>query len=118
MLGSQGAKGLPVGWRTQLAWRITMAQRWINRPACQGDKGGLAGGRRSRGLLALALGLCCSGCANGPNELLRERCAQLANRGYSDRTELVALLGTNGLPVNGDDRALRQAAKQLCIAHL
>jgi hypothetical protein len=50
--------------------------------------------------------------------LLRERCAQLANRGYSDRTELIALLGANGLPVNGDGRALRQAAKQYCIAHL
>jgi len=69
-------------------------------------------------LLAIALGLSCAGCTKVPNEGLRERCAQLANRGYNDRTELVALLGTNGLPVNGDDRALRQAAKQYCIAHL
>ena len=69
-------------------------------------------------LLVMVFGFISSGCASSKSELLRERCAQLANRGYSDRTELVALLGTNGLPVNGDDRALRQAAKQLCIAHL
>lgn len=69
-------------------------------------------------LLVIGFCLSSSGCASNKSELLRERCAQLANRGYSDRTELVALLGTNGLPVNGDDRALRQAAKQYCIAHL
>jgi len=69
-------------------------------------------------VLVIGFGLSCSGCASQKDELLRERCAQLANRGYNDRTELVALLGTNGLPVNGDDRALRQAAKQYCIAHL
>lgn len=96
-----------------------MAQRRINRAAaCQWDNGWLAGGRPSRGLLALALGLCCSGCANGPNELLRERCAQLANRGYRDHAELVALLKANGQATGGDRQALRQAAKQLCIAHL
>jgi hypothetical protein len=69
-------------------------------------------------VLVIGFGLSCCGCASQKDELLRERCAQLANRGYSDRTELIALLGANGLPVNGDDRALRQAAKQLCIAHL
>lgn len=69
-------------------------------------------------VLVIGFGLSCSGCASQKGELLRERCAQLANRGYSDRAELIALLGENGLPVNGDDRALRQAAKQLCIAHL
>lgn len=69
-------------------------------------------------VLLVGFGLSCSGCASQKRELLRERCAQLANRGYSDRAELIALLGANGLPVNGDDQALRQAAKQLCIAHL
>ena len=69
-------------------------------------------------LLVIGFCLSCSGCASSKSELLRERCAQLANRGYSDRTELIALLGANGLPANGDGRALRQAAKQLCIAHL
>ena len=69
-------------------------------------------------LLVIGFCLSSSGCASQKDELLRERCAQLANRGYNDRTELVALLGANGLPVNGDGRALRQAAKQYCIAHL
>ena len=69
-------------------------------------------------VLLVGFGLSCSGCASQKGELLRERCAQLANRGYSDRAELIVLLGTNGLPVNGDDQSLRQAAKQLCIAHL
>ena len=69
-------------------------------------------------LLVMVFGFSSSGCASSKSELLRERCAQLANRGYSDRTELIALLGANGLPANGDGRALRQAAKQLCVAHL
>ena len=95
-----------------------MAQRRIKRAACQGAKRRLAGGPKTSGWLALALGLCCTGCAQGPNEVLRERCAQLANRGYRDHAELVALLAANGQATGGDGQALRQAAKQLCIAHL
>ena len=95
-----------------------MALLLIKRAACQGAKWRLAGGPKTSGWLALALGLCCMGCAQGPNELLRERCAQLANRGYRDHAELVALLAANGQATGGDRQALRQAAKQLCIAHL
>ena len=95
-----------------------MAQRRINRAAYLGPKGRLAGGPKTGGWLALALGLCCTGCAQGPNAVLRERCAQLATRGYSDRAELVTLLAANGQSTGGDGQALRQAAKQLCIAHL
>jgi len=69
-------------------------------------------------LLAVALGLGCCSCVNQQSELLRERCAQLANRGYSDRAELLALLQAHGQGVRGDDRALRLAAKQFCVAHL
>lgn len=69
-------------------------------------------------LLVVGFGLSCSGCVNQQSELLRERCAQLANRGYSDRGELVALLAAHGLKLDGDDRALRQAAKRFCVAHL
>lgn len=69
-------------------------------------------------VLLIGFGLSCSGCASHKNELLRERCAQLANRGYSDRAEVVALLASNGQAVDGDDQALRQAAKQFCIANL
>ena len=69
-------------------------------------------------VLLIGFGLSCSGCASQQSEVLRERCAQLANRGYSDRAELVTLLAANGQSTGGDGQALRQAAKQLCIAHL
>ena len=69
-------------------------------------------------VLLIGFALSCSGCASQQSEVLRERCAQLANRGYSDRAELVTLLAANGQSTGGDGQALRQAAKQLCIAHL
>lgn len=69
-------------------------------------------------VLLIGFALSCSGCASQHSEVLRERCAQLANRGYSDRAQLVTLLAANGQATGGDGQALRQAAKQLCIAHL
>ncbi len=69
-------------------------------------------------VLVIGFGLSCCGCASQKSELLRERCAQLANRGYSDRAEVVALLASNGQAVDGDDQARRQAAKQFCVANL
>jgi len=79
---------------------------------------GFLTGPFAQSLLAIALGLGCSSCVHQQSELLRERCAQLANRGYSDRAELVALLRAHGQGVSGDERALRDAAKQFCVAHL
>ena len=95
-----------------------MVDRPMNRAACHGASDHLAGVPKPSDLLAIVLALCCPGCAHGPNKVLRERCAQLANRGYSDRAELVALLAANGQATGGGEQALRQAAKQLCITHL
>ena len=66
-------------------------------------------------LVAVALGV--ASCANQRDELLKERCAQLANLGYIDNGRIVALLRVNGQPVMGDEQSLRRAAKQFCGAH-
>ena len=68
-------------------------------------------------VLLIGFGLSCSGCASHKNELLRERCAQLANRGYSDRAEVVELLRAAGQAVPADGQASRRAAKNYCATH-
>jgi hypothetical protein len=50
--------------------------------------------------------------------VLRERCAQLVNRGYCDRAELDALLKAIGQATGGGEQALRRSAKQWCSGRL
>lgn len=73
--------------------------------------------RAAQLVLLIGFAFSCSGCASQQSEVLRERCAQLANRGYSDRAEVVELLRAAGQAVPVDGQSLRRAAKNYCATH-